>query len=37
VGVHDVRWDNVGTVKADFFCENGKENLQLGTGFLYTT
>jgi hypothetical protein len=36
VGVHEIRWDKCGTVRAgicNFFYENGNENHQLGTGF----
>ena len=37
VGVHKVRWDNGGTVRAgdyNFFCGKGTENHQMGTRFL---
>ena len=36
VGVQEVRWDKVGTVRAwyyDFFYGKGNENHQLGTGY----
>jgi len=40
VGVQEVRWDKRSTVRAGdyvfFFYGRGKENYQLGTGFLYT-
>jgi hypothetical protein len=36
VGVHEVRWEGVGTEPAasTFFYRLGNENLELGTGFL---
>ena len=40
VGVQEVRWDKVGTVRAgecNVSYGIGKENHQLGTGFLYST
>jgi exonuclease III len=36
VGVQEVRWDRGGTEPVGeytFFCENGSENHELGTGF----
>jgi len=40
VGVQEVRWDKGDTVISEdynFFYGKGKENHQLGIGFLYTT
>jgi exonuclease III len=40
VGVQEVRWGKGGMLRAgeySFFYERGKDNYQLGTGFLYNT
>jgi exonuclease III len=38
VGVQEVRWEKGSTERAEdytFFCKEGTEDHQLGTGFLY--